>query len=95
MYKLMMLMVSLFALPVFAALPPQYQNMDDLEVMVGFVKQHERVAGSLRLINLEEYTVYFGDDCKATFHRKHIPKAEGWVGPADPLEFDLSTCPIQ
>ncbi len=78
-----------------AALPPRYQNIKDLDVMVDFIKAHPKVASGLRSIDMVEYTVYFGSGCKAVFGRKTTPKPPGWAGPADPLEFKKATCPVR
>jgi len=77
-----------------AALPPQYQNEKDLNVMVNFIKEHPKVISSLRKIDFRAKIIYFDDACEAIFGRKHKPKPEGWVGPADPLEFKKSNCEI-
>lgn len=77
-----------------AALPPQYQNAKDLDVMVRFIGQHDRVAASLRTIDVVNFVVHYGDGCQAVFGRRVIPKAQGWAGPADPLEFKRSNCPL-
>lgn len=79
----------------FAALPPQYQNIKDLEVMVVFIERHERVAANLKSIDVQTYTVHYDKDCVARFARKYVPKPDGWVGPADPLEFRESNCPVK
>lgn len=90
------IIVSLFILFLsefsFAALHPKYQNMEDLDVMVEFVKNNEKVMSTLTSIDLENFVVYFDIDCKAVFDRKVSAKPRGWVGPADPLEFKMSTC---
>ncbi|WP_028862569.1 hypothetical protein [Psychromonas aquimarina] len=77
-----------------AALPPKYQNANDLDVIVGFIKKHEKVITTLKSIDFEKFTVYFAEDCKAVFARKEIYRPSGWVGPADPLEFKFSTCDL-
>jgi hypothetical protein len=77
-----------------AALPPQYQNAKDLDVMVAFVKQHAVVMSSLRSLDLQAQVIHFGKDCQAVFGRASTPKPPGWAGPADPLEFKNSTCPV-
>lgn len=95
-------MVKYFALIMFlmcshisnAALAPKYQNMKDLEVMVEFVKKHEKVMSTLKTIDFENFTVYFGTDCKITFERKVIPKPSGWAGPAAPLVFNTANCSL-
>ena len=75
-----------------AALPPRYQNMKDLDVMVEYIKEHPTIASTLKSIDLQKYTVYFGNGCKAVFGRKTTIKPREWVGPADPLEFKYSNC---
>ena len=84
----------LATLPASAALPPQYQNRRDLEVMLEFIQTHPRVEAGLNAIDLDTYTVRFGRDCIARFVREASPKPPGWVGPADPLAFDSATCPV-
>ncbi len=92
--RLAIFLLVLTSQTAYAALPPQYQNMDDLDVMVNFIRQHERVAAELVSIELRSYTVHYGKDCKAEFKRDYVPKPDGWVGPADPLIFDKSNCPV-
>ena len=75
-----------------AALPPQYQNMKDLDVIVEYIRAHPEAAAGLRSIDLGALTVYYGHNCKAVFGRKAIAKPPGWVGPADPLELKSSGC---
>ena len=84
----------LAVLPASAALPPQYQNRRDLQVMLDFVRTHPRVESGLNAIDLDDYTVRLGDDCIARFKREVSPKPPGWVGPADPLAFASATCPV-
>lgn len=81
--------------PANAALPPQYQNAKDLDVMVDFLKGHELVMGSLQSIDIAHYVIHFGNGCQAVFGRAFKFHPNGWVGPADPLEFKRSTCPVQ
>ncbi len=78
----------------FAALPPEYQNEKDLKVMIDFTLKHSKVISNLKKIDLESKTIFFDADCYAVFGRKHSKKPEGWVGPADPLEFKKSNCEI-
>ena len=75
-----------------AALPPQYQNMKDLDMIVEYIREHPEVASGLKSIDLGALTVYYGHNCKAVFGRKAIAKPLGWVGPADPLELKSSGC---
>ncbi len=76
----------------YAALPPQDQNIKDLDVMVHFVKAHPDVAGSLKAIDLERMTVFYGEHCRAVFGRKNVSHGPGWAGPAAPLELKKITC---
>jgi hypothetical protein len=78
-----------------AALPPRYQNVKDLAVMVAFVRSHPLVASSLKSVDLDTYTVHYKGNCKAVFGRKARIRPPGWVGPAAPLEFKRSNCPVE
>jgi hypothetical protein len=77
-----------------AALPPEYQNQNDLDFMVEYVRNHPVVAAKLKAICLKNYTIYFGDYCKVVFGRQEIDHPEDWMGPANPLEFKSATCPV-
>ena len=90
-----MLATLFYASAAWAMLPPKYQNADDLSVMIGFIKKHDRVMETLKSIDFANFSVYFGDDCKAVFGRKAVPKPPGWVGPADRLEFKSSNCDLK
>lgn len=95
MKRLFLCMVAVaLSYAVFAALPPQHQNLKDLEVMVNFVKSHTVVAAELESINLEQKTIYFGDHCRAVFTRQAKKRPKGWVGPAEPLVFKSADCDI-
>ena len=93
--KRLFLTLGILSLPemAIAALPPQYQNVKDLEVMVNYVKTNPDVAATLKSINLENKTVNYGKDCQATFERKPSTKPLGMVGPAEPLQFKAVKCP--
>jgi hypothetical protein len=75
-----------------AALPPQYQNLRDLKVIVNYIEKNQAILSTLEFIDFEKYTVHYNNGCLATFGRKHTSKPEGWVGPADPLEFKNTSC---
>ena len=93
-----MLLSSSFGLgeqSVSAALPPKYQNLKDLDVLVEFIKAHDMISSALKSIDLEKHTIIYRDGCVAKFDRKNEKKTEGWVGPASDLEFKESTCPIK
>jgi len=77
-------------LPVQSALPPRYQNVIDLEAMTKFIKDHPKVASSLESVDVRNATVRFGSGCVVVFKR------EGpiVIGPAGPLVFKESDCPV-
>ena len=76
-----------------AALPPQFQNEKDLDVMLSYVKSHPDVLSSLQAIDLGILTVYYGEGCSAEFARKVVERPEGWVGPAESLVLKKNFCP--
>lgn len=95
MKKVVLTIVFFCSQATYAALPPRYQNTKDLDVIIGFISEHPKVVSTLKLIDFERYTVFFGDECKALFGRRvSIKPMDGWVGPADPLEFKSSNCDI-
>ena len=77
-----------------AALPPQFQNAKDLDVMVEFVKKHALVMSSLRSVEVQRLVVNFGTDCQVVFGRVSTPKQPDLPGPQGALEFKTSTCPV-
>ncbi|MGE4403757.1 MAG: hypothetical protein AB7F61_19105 [Desulfobulbus sp.] len=79
----------------FAALPPQYQNIKDIDIMVDYIKKNEEVASTLESIDFLQYVIYYGNGCKAVFGRKSTLKPLGWVGPAEQLEFKKIICPVE
>jgi hypothetical protein len=87
-------LLFLLALPAQAALPPQYQNRRDLDVMLAFIQQHPRVEAGLNGIDLDTYSVRYERECIATFERDVQPKPPGWVGPLDPIVFKSSNCDL-
>lgn len=74
------------------ALPPRYQNQRDLDALLAFVQAHPEVLEQLRRIDLEHREVHYGDGCVASFTRGAVPPMPG---PAPPLRFDRSTCPLR
>ncbi|MEA3491546.1 MAG: hypothetical protein U9R27_06565 [Campylobacterota bacterium] len=94
MKKIISIMLLLSMQTAFAALSPKHQNMNDLNVMVSFVKKHDRVISSLKSIDLRRKVVHFGNGCQAIFERKRIRIRPGSVGPAAPLVFVHATCDI-
>ena len=88
------LILLLFSILTFAALPPQVQKEKDLNVMTSFVKNHPKVSSTLISIDIYTKEVHYGDGCIAKFGRKFSFHLPGWVGPASALEFKDSTCAI-
>jgi hypothetical protein len=96
MKKLLPTLLALsFSETAIAALPPQYQNIKDVEVMVNYVKANPDVAGTLKSIDLENKTINYGKDCQVSFERKPSTKPVAMVGPAEPLQFKAKTCPAE
>lgn len=75
-----------------AALPPDFQNEKDLADVVSYIKSDHEVLSNLRVIDIAEMTVYYGDSCRVQFARKIVEREAGWVGPAEPLEFKSKEC---
>lgn len=94
MPRIVALMLMFLSQASLAALPPRAQNAKDLDVMVAFIKSHERVMATLDAIDLRSYTIHYQGECQATFGRKLSIRPPGWVGPAAPLEFKHATCPV-
>ena len=94
MASLIALLAAAFWNLAMAALPPQYQNANDLNALVAFVKKYPRVAGTIKSIDVQNHVVYFDVDCKAEFARQKIDRPPGWAGPAAPLEFVRSNCKL-
>ena len=89
------LFIVLFPLKSLAALPPEYQNEKDFDVIIEFIKSHEKVISTFKSIDFKKFIVYFDDDCEAIFGRKVIQRPSGWVGPAAPLELKSTTCNLE
>ena len=96
MKRILFLAIIFFIVPnAFATLPPSHQNMEDLDVMVRYIKEHRDVAATLESIDLSEYTIYYGPGCKAVFGRKPLDRPKGMPGPAPSLEFKESDCSME
>jgi hypothetical protein len=78
-----------------AALPPRYQNIKDLNVMISYIRSNPKVLATLQSIDFANRVIYYGYNCKARFRRKVISRPDGWVGPAAPLQFASQTCGSQ
>ena len=83
--------MTLTTVATLAVLPPRYQNANDLNVMVTYIKEHDRIITLLKSIDFRNHTVYYGD-CKVLFGRKEIKRPAGMVGPVAPLEFKREIC---
>jgi len=75
-----------------AALPPDFQNEKDLADILTYIKSNHEVLSDLRVIDLAELTVYYGESCRIQFARKVVKREVGWVGPAEPVEFKAKDC---
>jgi len=64
-----LLCAFLYVPQTFSALPPSARNLCDLDVMYEFVVKHRKVAQNLKLIDLENKSIHFGEDCKVFFER--------------------------
>ena len=91
--RFLMFALSLGCQGAMAALPPEYQNQDDLNVIIEFIKEHPRVIGNLQRIEFAKFEVHFEKDCVLHFGRKALMTGS-MPGPAAPLEFKRSTCPL-
>ena len=59
------------------ALPPHFQNMKDLEVMVRFIEEHPKVASQLKSIDFKAKRIYFDDEGIVDFGRERIKRERG------------------
>ncbi len=84
----------LVAAPAWAALPPQAQNLRDLDTMVRWLQHHPHAANTVQRIDLQRHTIEYGDHCVVIFKRDAPPSTPGWVGPVGALRFERSNCPI-
>ncbi|MGB2740329.1 MAG: hypothetical protein WBC60_07210 [Cognaticolwellia sp.] len=90
-----LLAISLFLISMNAqsALSPTMMNLRDLNILVEFIEQHEKVAETLERIDFASYTIVFNNNCKVYFHR---PKANLFTlsmpGPQPSIQFKSSTC---
>ena len=92
MYKKIVLLTLLNCQIIFAALPPRFQNLKDLDVMIDYIHSHEEVLTKLVSIDFRAHTIYYNVDCKIVFKRATAFHLPGWVGPAEPLEFEYQKC---
>ncbi|HRE13381.1 MAG TPA: hypothetical protein PLD37_04210 [Usitatibacteraceae bacterium] len=88
------LFAAVAAMPAPAALPPQVQNLKDLDVLVAFARRHARVAAGLKSIDVRAYVVHYGENCRAEFARPVVERPPGWAGPQPQLVYVSSNCPL-
>ena len=74
-----------------AALPPRYRNANDLDVMIHYIEDNEKVITQLKSIDFRKHIVYY-DDCKVIFGRKANTRPPDMIGPMPPLEFKREIC---
>ena len=79
-----------------AALAPNYQNINDLEVMLQFLRQNSYVAATVASLDLRQYVILFGKDCQAVFEREPRDASRpAMPGPQAPLVFKSSNCSLK
>lgn len=96
-YYFLSLFITLSAMPAHSALSPTSMNIRDLNVMVSFIEQHQKVADTLIRIEFETFTIVFENNCKAFFVRPKrglVDYLVGKPGPQPAIEFASSTCPL-
>ncbi len=76
----------------FAALPPQFQNANDLDLLVYYVKEHAAVAAGITSIDMQKFVIHFDKDCSVQFERE-VPQ-NPIPGPAKILTFKSANCPV-
>jgi len=68
--------------------------MNDLQVMVDFVGQYQKLAETLNSIDFKNTTIHFDGKCTAVFERK-ANSIFNFKGPVQPLEFKHSNCELE
>ena len=77
--------------PVFAALPPPYQNANDLGVPLTRSKYIKAAAG-ITSVDMQKYVVHFGTDSSVQFEREVA--RDPTPAPAGALTFKSGNCPV-
>jgi len=77
-----------------AAIAPRHVSMQDLQVMVDFVGQYQKLAETLDSIDFKNKTIHFDGQCTAVFKRKDN-SIFNFKGPVPPLEFKRSNCALE
>ena len=86
------LIIMLHAQHAIAVMAPEYQNMIDLNVMISYIEENPDVSSTLKCIDFSEFTIYYGDGCRARFDRQQVSHPIDWVGPEAPLELKDVSC---
>lgn len=77
-----------------AALAPSAVNVRDLQTMVRFIEQHQKVASTLERIDFDELIVVFDRGCRAYFERKKPGFFTSKPGPQAGIFFKSSSCTL-
>ena len=80
-----LLVFSLWISIVDAALPPKYQNINDLRDIVEFIESSSRVSSTLTSIDFSTYTIYYGQGCQAVLGRVSSRFLTRSIGPSSNL----------
>ncbi|MGH1372739.1 MAG: hypothetical protein ACRBBW_11920 [Cellvibrionaceae bacterium] len=78
-----------------AALAPSVVTIRDLDVLVAFVKQHQKVADTLEMIDMRTHSILFDGDCLASFERPTSWNPMSRPGPQAEIEFKDATCSLE
>jgi hypothetical protein len=70
--RLSIYLPSLIAALTLPSMAPQYQNAKDLDFIVAYIRQHAAVVSTLRLIDMQNYSVHFGAQCIVQFQRGEL-----------------------
>jgi hypothetical protein len=91
------MIISLFIVSMNAqsALSPTSLKLRDLNTLVDFIQQHDKVADTLESIDLLNYIVIFGRGCEVRFVRaKQSLLSSSRPGPQPDIQFEKSNCPL-
>ncbi|WP_413700311.1 hypothetical protein ACLKMH_24350 [Psychromonas sp. KJ10-10] len=91
------IIIGLFTVSINAqsALSPTSLKLRDLDTLVSFIEQHDRVADTLESIDLKNYTVFFDSGCEANFVRvKESLLKMSMPGPQPGIKFNSNSCAL-
>ncbi|MCW5633587.1 MAG: hypothetical protein KIT17_09640 [Rubrivivax sp.] len=78
-----------------AALAPNFQNIEDLEVMLRLGGQHTHVAATVTSLRVRRNVIHCGKACEAVFERAPRDASKPPMpGPQAPLVFTVSNCSL-